>query len=171
MFSLRRCSALHVPRPSLSFSHPLRANPRLRLKPNVRHAEKYHILSTNANANGEASRLKGSLPKLNSWVFVVPTTLLILGGAGVLAYNYNQPFRHTALAAVRCSRIAGMWLSDAVVGLSCDSGHTDCRGGHPWGSRLQDDVREDVRLGGGTAEGVLGMPHAQRTEGAKSTPR
>ena len=38
---------------------------------------------------------------------VTPSRSLLLGGAGVLAYNYNQPFRHTVLAVVRCSRIAG----------------------------------------------------------------
>ncbi|KAI1785187.1 ABC1-domain-containing protein [Ganoderma leucocontextum] len=112
MFSLPRCSALHVPRPSLSFSHFLRSKPRLRLKPNANYAEKYRTLST--NANGETSRLKGSLPRLNSWVLVVPTTVLVLGGAGVLAYNYNQPFRHTTLAVVRCSRIAEAAILGAI---------------------------------------------------------
>lgn len=35
------------------------------------------------------------------------TALVLVGGAGWVAYEKYQPFRHTALAAVRCSRIAG----------------------------------------------------------------
>ena len=47
----------------------------------------------------------------------MPTTVLVLGGVGVLAYNYNQPFRHTVLAVVRCSRIAGMPRLSVLVRL------------------------------------------------------
>lgn len=36
-----------------------------------------------------------------------PTTLLLLSGVGITAYENNQPFRHSILAAVRCSRVAG----------------------------------------------------------------
>ncbi|KAM5535151.1 hypothetical protein V8D89_011237 [Ganoderma adspersum] len=117
MFSLsRRCRALHVhvPSPSLSAPHLLRCKPKPRLAFNLNHAQKYRTISTNANAEASSSRPKASLPKLNSWVFVVPTTLLVLGGAGVLAYNYNQPFRHTALAVVRCSRIAEAAILGAI---------------------------------------------------------
>lgn len=36
-------------------------------------------------------------------------TLLIVGGSFFLAYKVNEPFRHTCLAAVRCSRVAGAY--------------------------------------------------------------
>lgn len=44
---------------------------------------------------------------LRPWI-VLPTTLLVFCGAGVWAYDNYQPFRHTLLAAARCSRIAGV---------------------------------------------------------------
>lgn len=42
----------------------------------------------------------------NPWIFY-PTCLVVLGAAGFIGYNTSQPFRHTALAVVRCSRVAG----------------------------------------------------------------
>jgi aarF domain-containing kinase len=38
----------------------------------------------------------------------VPATLLAVGALGYLTYENYQPFRHTVLAVVRCSRVAGM---------------------------------------------------------------
>jgi len=35
-----------------------------------------------------------------------PAALVVLGIAGAVAYETNQPFRHTLLAAARCSRVA-----------------------------------------------------------------
>jgi hypothetical protein len=40
------------------------------------------------------------------WAFY-PSILLLASGAGVIAYYYSQPFRHSVIAATRCSRIAG----------------------------------------------------------------
>lgn len=94
MFTLRRCSALHLRKPGSSPQALLRCTRPIR-------AENYRQLST------EALQAARSLPKLKPWVYVVPTTVLVVGCVGVLAYNYNQPFRHTALAVVRCSRVAG----------------------------------------------------------------
>lgn len=37
----------------------------------------------------------------------LPATLLALYGLGYVAYENSQPFRHTVLAVVRCSRVAG----------------------------------------------------------------
>ena len=37
----------------------------------------------------------------------LPATLLAAAGAGYVAYEHYQPFRHTVLAVVRCSRVAG----------------------------------------------------------------
>ncbi|KAK7687101.1 hypothetical protein QCA50_009602 [Cerrena zonata] len=42
--------------------------------------------------------------KVNPWI-AWPTTIVVLVGAGVVAYETYQPFRHTVLAVVRCSRI------------------------------------------------------------------
>lgn len=45
-------------------------------------------------------------PSLKNYL-TPPATLLLVGAAGYLAYEQYQPFRHTVLAVVRCSRIAG----------------------------------------------------------------
>ncbi|KAH9949006.1 ABC1-domain-containing protein [Amylocystis lapponica] len=52
-------------------------------------------------------------PRLKPWV-LYPTTLLVLCGATVVAYQTNQPFRHTALAIVRCSRVAEAAVLGAI---------------------------------------------------------
>lgn len=41
-----------------------------------------------------------------SWA-VYPVTVLVLGGAGWVAFENVQTFRHSVLATVRCSRVAG----------------------------------------------------------------
>lgn len=138
MFTLRRCSALHLQKPTSKLLAPQT----LARCTQHGHAEKYRTLST------EASQASRSLPKLKSWVYVVPTTLLVVGGAGVLAYNYNQPFRHTALAVVRCSRIAG---ESCCREMCMGAKPFACRGCNTWCCRLQVDIRENVQLGGGTA--------------------
>ncbi|KAI0360911.1 ABC1-domain-containing protein [Trametes cingulata] len=105
MFGLRRCSALHLPRPGI---HPsvLQAGT---ISRSARPLNGHHPrpLSTRTGA-GEGQKVKAS-----AWL-VVPATLLVLGGAGVLAYNYSQPFRHTALAVVRCSRVAEAAILGAI---------------------------------------------------------
>lgn len=47
-----------------------------------------------------------SPPKSKPWV-LYPVSVLLLGGASWVAYENVQPFRHTLLASVRCSRVAG----------------------------------------------------------------
>ncbi|EIM82704.1 ABC1-domain-containing protein [Stereum hirsutum FP-91666 SS1] len=42
------------------------------------------------------------------------TALLLVGGAGWVAYEKYQPFRHTVLAAVRCSRVAEAAVLGAI---------------------------------------------------------
>ena len=37
----------------------------------------------------------------------VPAALLTVGALGYVTYENYQPFRHTVLAVVRCSRVAG----------------------------------------------------------------
>jgi aarF domain-containing kinase len=36
-----------------------------------------------------------------------PSCVVALGAAAVVGYETNQPFRHTVLAVVRCSRVGG----------------------------------------------------------------
>lgn len=43
----------------------------------------------------------------NPWI-LYPGAALLLAGAGYVAYENYQPFRHALLAVVRCSRIARM---------------------------------------------------------------
>lgn len=45
----------------------------------------------------------------------VPTTLLVLGGLGYAAYENYKPFRHTMLAVVRCSRVAGAYVCMLII--------------------------------------------------------
>lgn len=86
----------------------------------------------------------GRRSRLSPWV-VYPTALLTLCGVTVFAYESNQPFRHTTLAAVRCSRVAsacGQFNVRATLLMSLTS--VSCRGGHPGGCRLQGHVREKL---------------------------
>ncbi|KAI0744860.1 ABC1-domain-containing protein [Earliella scabrosa] len=109
MLSLRRCSALHLRKPTSIQRQYLRGNQNLHFpRSQPSRARKY------STATNDVPTLGRTLPKLNGWLYVVPTTLLVVGGAGVLAYNYNQPFRHTALAVVRCSRIAEAAVLGAI---------------------------------------------------------
>ncbi|KAF8658292.1 hypothetical protein AX16_002064 [Volvariella volvacea WC 439] len=55
----------------------------------------------------------GSAHQSNRWL-VYSGSLLLLTGAGVLAYHNYQPFRHTTLAVVRCSRVARAAVLGAV---------------------------------------------------------
>ncbi|KAF9241541.1 ABC1-domain-containing protein [Melanogaster broomeanus] len=49
----------------------------------------------------------------NPWI-LYPTTALLLGGAGYVAYEKYQPFRHAVLAVVRCSRVAQAAIAGAI---------------------------------------------------------
>lgn len=51
------------------------------------------------------------------WLFY-PTCAVILGAACLVTYQTSQPFRHSALATLRCSRVAGEHI---LVG-----GHLHC---------------------------------------------
>ena len=44
--------------------------------------------------------------RLSPWL-AFPATLMLLAGVGVYAFDNYQPFRHTLLAVVRCSRVGG----------------------------------------------------------------
>lgn len=51
--------------------------------------------------------------RANPWVFY-PTCALILGTACFATYQTSQSFRHTVLAVVRCSRVAGAAILSAI---------------------------------------------------------
>ncbi|KAG6850144.1 hypothetical protein H0H93_000529 [Arthromyces matolae] len=58
----------------------------------------------------------GSQFKTNStrpWI-IYSASAFLLGGAGWIAYNNSKPFRHTVLAAVRCSRVGVAAILGAV---------------------------------------------------------
>lgn len=102
MFLLRRCSALHLRRPQQPPTPALRKLAWCtRPRPLSQHPR---LISTRAAGDSSQQR------KVSGWI-VAPVSLLLLGGAGVLVYEYNQPFRHTVLAVVRCSRVAGLCMS------------------------------------------------------------
>lgn len=58
-----------------------------------------NLTTLNAAPNTPRSKLKPYI--------TVPATLLVAGGIGYVTYENYQPFRHTVLAVVRCSRVAG----------------------------------------------------------------
>ena len=43
--------------------------------------------------------------------FFYPSCVVLLGVAGLVGYHTSQPLRHTVLAVVRCSRVAGESIS------------------------------------------------------------
>ncbi|KAH9917881.1 ABC1-domain-containing protein [Epithele typhae] len=111
MFSSRWCSALRLRQHTRIPRTPSRHVPH---SPRAGHHEKYRNYSSEASSSTPTPSIPQLRKLKNPWLVVVPTSMLILGGAGVLAYNYNQPFRHTALAVVRCSRIAEAAVLGAV---------------------------------------------------------
>ncbi|OBZ67025.1 ABC1 family protein MCP2 [Grifola frondosa] len=72
----------------------------------------YGVVGTQ-DASTKAQEQAKRPARLNTWI-VYPTTLLVLSGAGLLAYETNQPFRHTILAVVRCSRVAEAAILGAI---------------------------------------------------------
>jgi len=49
-------------------------------------------------------RHRGTRTRHRLWMY--PMATLLVGGAGYIAYQNHQPFRHTYLAAIRCWRVA-----------------------------------------------------------------
>ncbi|KAH7927157.1 ABC1-domain-containing protein [Leucogyrophana mollusca] len=64
-------------------------------------------------SSSQASSHPRNRPDPRPWV-VYPATLLLLSGVGYIAYDQYQPFRHTILAAVRCSRVAEAAIAGAI---------------------------------------------------------
>ncbi|KAG6336036.1 hypothetical protein ID866_3052, partial [Astraeus odoratus] len=50
---------------------------------------------------------------LKPW-FTIAALTLVLSGTGYAAYEYYQPFRHSVLAVIRCSRVAGAAIAGAI---------------------------------------------------------
>lgn len=90
-----------------------------------RHAQQvfgWERIYLNARAQARSSRLHTTPPhdassktaiRRKTWL-ILPTTLVLLCGTGYLTYQYNQPFRHTMLAIVRCSRVAEAAILGAI---------------------------------------------------------
>ncbi|EPT04979.1 hypothetical protein FOMPIDRAFT_1112480 [Fomitopsis schrenkii] len=77
------------------------------------HATHGHRLQSTSAPSSLGQSQPSRRRRLNGWV-VYPTTLAALFGVGFLAYHYNQPFRHTTLAVVRCSRVAEAAILGAI---------------------------------------------------------
>jgi hypothetical protein len=61
------------------------------------------LVTPNAYRSGTESKHQSSRQR-NKWLLL--TSIVLLGGAGITTYETYEPFRHTCLAAVRCSRVA-----------------------------------------------------------------
>ncbi|KAL1945968.1 hypothetical protein VTO73DRAFT_1970 [Trametes versicolor] len=104
MSFLRRCSALHLQRPQPPTNPAFRKLAWCTRPPLNQHSR---LLSARASGNSRQQ------VKVSGWI-VAPATLLLLGGTGLVVYEYNQPFRHTVLAVVRCSRVAEAAILGAI---------------------------------------------------------
>ncbi|CAL1707516.1 unnamed protein product [Somion occarium] len=71
------------------------------------------LRSARREQSSSGSTKKPLRRKVNPWV-AYPTTFLLLGGAGVLAYETWRPFRHTVSAVVRCLRVAEAAVLGAI---------------------------------------------------------
>ncbi|KZT10976.1 ABC1-domain-containing protein [Laetiporus sulphureus 93-53] len=64
-----------------------------------------HVLKSCRCQSTNVAPERPRLPRPKAW-FICSATLLVLSGASYVAYKRYQPFRHTILAVVRCSRVA-----------------------------------------------------------------
>lgn len=62
-----------------------------------------------SNAFSTSAPTPPTSKRTSPWISY-PATLLLLSGATWYAYENYQPFRHTVLAVVRCSRVGGILL-------------------------------------------------------------
>ncbi len=110
-----------------------------------------------------------SLPSLDSrhherrrgigpWIFY-PTCAVILGTACFVAYETSQPFRHTVLAVVRCSRVAGIYGSAGSHSIPTE--YIFCRCCNAQCHRLQDDNGQVVRIGGRGERCIFRVPRSK----------
>lgn len=93
----RRCLSFPVYRPSVSGTSSTKRLPR-----------KLPSIGAWRGQSSSSSARDSIRSRVNPWI-AWPTTVVVLAGAGIVAYETYQPFRHTVLAVVRCSRIGGMY--------------------------------------------------------------
>ena len=82
----------------------------------------------------------------------------LISGSSWVAYENYQPFRHALLAAVRCSRVAGMSILALFKLRKCLIGWMLNRGRYRWCCRLQVHIRTDLCVGKRAVTRVLPMP-------------
>jgi hypothetical protein len=97
--------SLHSPRPMLALGCRSQLRSRSLVLPAARVVRKNAWCNHYTNASRFPALPSASKPGRNSLMFAATT--LFLAGAGYVAYEYYTPFRHTTLAVVRCSRVAG----------------------------------------------------------------
>ncbi|KDR75880.1 hypothetical protein GALMADRAFT_248622 [Galerina marginata CBS 339.88] len=85
----------------------------LRLNQNSWVAQRRCLRIPSAPKPGQSSWQNLGRPATSPWIFY-PTCLVILGAACFVTYQTSRPFRHTALAVVRCSRVAGATVFSAI---------------------------------------------------------
>lgn len=71
-----------------------------------------HFSSTSTPASKKVTAPQRWFPK-SRWSYSI--ALLAIGGVGTIVYNVNDPFRHTCLAVIRCSRVARTCLLGYLV--------------------------------------------------------
>ncbi|KAH7909330.1 ABC1-domain-containing protein [Hygrophoropsis aurantiaca] len=72
-----------------------------------------HTTSHRSSSQSSAHSSFRCRSNLKPWV-VYPVTCLLLVGGVYVAYNQYQPFRHSVLAVVRCSRVAEAAIAGAI---------------------------------------------------------
>ncbi|KAF8070118.1 ABC1 family-domain-containing protein [Lyophyllum atratum] len=72
-----------------------------------------HLRTPRRPWNHTSNALSRSRLPRSPWIFY-PASLLILGGAGWVAYENSKTFRYTVLAVVRCSRVGGAAVLGAI---------------------------------------------------------
>ena len=98
MFSLRRAPLLSRPRCRPTFPSPNLCQRQTRWLRTI------EFLNTHNNGYSGWNKTSPS-----SWIFY-PTCVVIFGAACFVTYQTSQPFRHSVLALVRCSRVAGKFF-------------------------------------------------------------
>ena len=88
----------------------------------------FHRISCRGLRTHKLSPRTSTKTSKSPWFY--PISALLLGGASWTAYENSQPFRHTILATVRCTRVGGEFilfrdLKPFSFPLSCSSFRSD----------------------------------------------
>ena len=143
-YTSRSCS--HWPKPYHRFLH-YREVPHLRP----------WWLGLRSQSSGVAKPLSGR-PRGVKATLTFTTAALVAFGAGYVAYSKHQPFRHSILAVVRCSRVAGAILQLMYPAFTqhLQLHHSGCYYG---GYRLQANICAHLCFRGGEVIGILAVSH------------